>query len=671
MSEYEPCEFMKRLGFVDIFSDVRFVSITKKSMKMLNIDYIGQECHRKGRGKTMVDVIVIGGGHAGVEAALACARLQKKTILYSMHIDMIASMPCNPSVGGPAKGIVVREIDALGGEMGKAADATALQFKMLNTTKGPGVQCLRVQSDKMAYKAYMQEKVLQQENLEVREMCVEKVVAEDGKIHGVLQQDGQVEECKALIMTTGTFMSSSVLVGHTATSSGPEDEPTTNQLSQSLRDLGLTTFRLKTGTPARIVTSSIDFSKTTVQPGSDEFICFSGETTKIRPFEQQVECYLTYTTPQTHQIINDNLTKSAMYSGLVKGVGPRYCPSIEDKLVRFADKERHQIFLEPESDSLATTYVQGFSTSMPHDVQEDMLHSLPGLENCIIEKYAYAIEYDAFDPLQCKPTLENKLIEYLYTAGQINGTSGYEEAAAQGLMAGINAVLKLDGKEPLILHRDEAYIGVMIDDLVTKGTQEPYRLLTSRAEYRLLLRHDNADVRLLSYGHKVGLIGDKRYQNYQEKEKKIVEIQHYLEGVRFTPKSEMNSILQTLGYEELREGISAKELLRRPKVTISLLQPFLEHEISQEIAKQVEIELKYEGYINKAKRDAAHLRQMDNVRLPENFNYEEILNLSLEAKQKLTKIQPMTMGQASRISGVNPADIAVLAVHLEQRNRQV
>ena len=617
----------------------------------------------------MVDVIVIGGGHAGVEAALACARLKKTTILYSMHIDMIASMPCNPSVGGPAKGIVVREIDALGGEMGKAADATALQFKMLNTTKGPGVQCLRVQSDKLAYKQYMQQKVLQQPHLEVREMCVEQVLAEDGRVTGIRQKDGVVVNCRALIVTTGTFMSSSILVGHTSTLSGPEDEPTTENLSQSLRELGIQTFRLKTGTPARVLTSSIDFTKTAIQPGTDAFICFSQDTKEIRPFDKQAVCYLTYTTAKTHDIINRNLERSAMYSGLVKGVGPRYCPSIEDKLVRFADKERHQIFLEPESESLDTTYVQGFSTSMPHDVQEEMLHSLPGLENCVIEKYAYAIEYDAIDPLQCKPTLENKIIENLYTAGQINGTSGYEEAAAQGLIAGINAVRKLDQKEPLILHRDEAYIGVMIDDLVTKGTKEPYRLLTSRAEYRLLLRHDNADARLSRYGHEIGLLSDERFARFENKMKDIEETISYLDSVRFTPKSTVNELLQTLSLDVLKEGISAAELLKRPGVPIDLLQPYLGRRIDTAIAKLVEIEIRYEGYIKKAKRDAQHLRAMDQVRLPEHFDYDQVVNLSLEARQKLNKIQPLTMGQASRISGVNPADIAVLAVFMEQQKR--
>lgn len=618
----------------------------------------------------MVDVIVIGGGHAGVEAALACARMKKKTLLYSMNIDMIASMPCNPSVGGPAKGIVVREIDALGGEMGKAADATALQFKMLNTNKGPGVQCLRVQSDKLAYKKYMQDVVLSCENLEVREMCVEKVLAENGKVKGVLQKDGHEEYSQAVIVTSGTYMSSCILVGHTSTPSGPDQEPTTNALSQSLRDLGITTFRLKTGTPARVKTSSIDFSKTEVQPGSDAFLAFSTETKSIRPFDKQALCYLTYTNAKTHQIIRDNLDKSAMYSGLVKGVGPRYCPSIEDKLVRFADKERHQIFLEPESEQLDTTYIQGFSTSMPHDVQEDMLHSLAGLEHCEIEKYAYAIEYDAIDPLQCKPTLENKLVENLYTAGQINGTSGYEEAAGQGLMAGINACLKLDHKAPLILHRDEAYIGVLIDDLVTKGTQEPYRLLTSRAEYRLLLRHDNADQRLMSYGHELGLIGEERYARYKQKLKDIEDTKAYLETVRFTPKSEINMFLKANGYDELKEGVSARELLKRPNVTMYMLMPYLDRKVDAEVSRQLEIDIKYEGYILKAKRDAKHLRDMDNVVLPTDISYDEVANLSLEARQKLAKVMPLTMGQASRISGVNPADIAVLAVYLEQRKRK-
>lgn len=615
----------------------------------------------------MLDVIVVGGGHAGIEAALATARMGKETVLYTLHLSMIGSMPCNPSVGGPAKGIAVREIDALGGEMGRAADATALQFKMLNTTKGPGVQSLRVQSDKIAYKAYMQDVLQKQEHLRVEEACVEEVLVRDGKACGVRLADGQTVESRAVILTSGTFMSSTILVGHQATSSGPEGEPTTNALSQSLRSHGIRTFRLKTGTPARVKTASIDFSGLEVQPGTKDFVCFSEDTEEILPFEQQMVCYLTYTSPQTHEIIREHLQESAMYSGLVKGVGPRYCPSIEDKLVRFADKPRHQIFLEPESRSLDTTYVQGFSTSMPHDVQEKMLHSLPGLEHCEIDKFGYAIEYDAIDPLQCRPTLENKVIAHLFTAGQINGTSGYEEAAAQGLIAGINAVAALDGTDGLILGRDEAYIGVMIDDLVTKGTNEPYRLLTSRAEYRLLLRHDNADVRLTGYGHERGLISEERYQRFLQKQQAIETGMQLVKDVRFTPKSAVNEYLQALGYEPLKEGISAFELLRRPKVTIAGLQPYADLSIDAKAARQIEIEIKYEGYIAKARRDARHLRAMDQMRIPKGMDYATIEHLSLEARQKLAQIQPMTLGQASRISGVNPADLAVLAMVIKQR----
>lgn len=615
----------------------------------------------------MLDVIVVGGGHAGIEAALATARMGKETVLYTLHLSMIGSMPCNPSVGGPAKGIVVREIDALGGEMGRAADATALQFKMLNTTKGPGVQSLRVQSDKIAYKAYMQDVLQKQEHLRVEEACVEEILVRDGKACGVRLADGQTVESRAVILTSGTFMSSTILVGHQATSSGPEGEPTTNALSQSLRSHGIRTFRLKTGTPARVKTASIDFSGLEVQPGTKDFVCFSEDTEEILPFEQQMVCYLTYTSPQTHAIIQEHLQESAMYSGLVKGVGPRYCPSIEDKLVRFADKPRHQIFLEPESRSLDTTYVQGFSTSMPHDVQEKMLHSLPGLEHCEIDKFGYAIEYDAIDPLQCRPTLENKVIAHLFTAGQINGTSGYEEAAAQGLIAGINAVAALDGTDGLILGRDEAYIGVMIDDLVTKGTNEPYRLLTSRAEYRLLLRHDNADVRLTGYGHERGLIIEERYQRFLQKQQAIETGMQMVKDVRFTPKSAVNEYLQALGYEPLKEGISAFELLRRPKVTIAGLQPYADLSIDAKAARQIEIEIKYEGYIAKARRDARHLRAMDQMRIPKGMDYATIEHLSLEARQKLAQIQPMTLGQASRISGVNPADLAVLAMVIKKR----
>lgn len=615
----------------------------------------------------MVDVIVVGGGHAGIEAALACARMNKKTILYSLSIENIGKMPCNPSVGGPAKGIVVREIDALGGEMGKAADATAIQFKMLNTNKGPGVQCLRVQSDKLQYAKYMQEKVCNTKNLQVVEAMVERLVVKDNKVCGVELKDGTIQIAKAVILTTGTYMSGKILVGHTSTNSGPDNEPTTNNLSQSLRDLGISTFRLKTGTPARVYTNTIDFTKTEVQPGTKDFVSFSYETKEILPIEKQEVCYLTYTSPLTHKIINEHLKDSAMYSGLVEGVGPRYCPSIEDKLVRFADKERHQIFLEPESLSLDTTYVQGFSTSMPHDVQEQMIHSLPGLENAKIKIYAYAIEYDAIDPLQMKPTFENKVVENLYTAGQINGTSGYEEAAGQGLLAGINACLKLDQKEPLILSRDEAYLGVLVDDLCTKGTKEPYRLLTSRAEYRLLLRHDNADSRLSEYGYKVGLLPQSRYDAYQKKKVAIAENKEKLSEIRFTPKSEVNEYLHTIGYDTLNDGISALELLKRPKITLKGLSSYTGMILDREVAQDIEIETKYEGYIKKAMKEAEKLKSMDALKLPEDINYDEVENLSLEGHQKLSQIRPLTIGQASRISGVNPADIAVLAMYLKSR----
>ncbi len=610
----------------------------------------------------MIDVIVVGGGHAGVEAALACARLNKKTVLYSLSIENIAKMPCNPSVGGPAKGIVVREIDALGGEMGKAADATAIQFKMLNTNKGPGVQCLRVQSDKLEYAKYMQDKVLHTPNLEVREMMIHEVVAENNKIIGVKQSDGLIVEARAVILTTGTYMSGKILIGHEAIDSGPDQEPTTNLLSQSLRDLGLETFRLKTGTPARVKTSTIDFSKTELQPGSDMFVSFSYETKEILPIEEQAVCYLTYTSPKTHEIINNNLKESAMYSGLVEGVGPRYCPSIEDKLVRFHDKERHQLFLEPESLSLDTTYVQGFSTSMPYAIQEEMIHSLPGLEHAEIEIYAYAIEYDAINPLQMKVTLENKRIENLYTAGQINGTSGYEEAAGQGLLAGINACLKIDGKEPFVLRRDEAYLGVLIDDLCSKGTKEPYRLLTSRSEYRLLLRHDNADERLSEQGYRIGLLGEKQYAQFKHKKNQIEQVKQKLEAIRFTPKSSVNNYLHSIQYDTLSEGISALALIKRPRVSIAGLEPYIELKIDHDVAQAIEINAKYEGYIVKALKEAEKLRNMDALLIPEHIDYDAIDNLSLEAHQKLKEVQPVTLGQASRISGVNPADIAVLAM---------
>lgn len=616
----------------------------------------------------MFDVLVIGAGHAGIEACMASVRMKKKTALITLNIDMAGSMPCNPSVGGPAKGIVVREIDALGGIMPIVADKTALQFKMLNTTKGPGVWSLRVQSDKEAYKKMMKEILLNTEGLTVIEAACHSVIIEDGKATGVRLEDGRIIEAKTVILTTGTYMTSTILRGHTATSSGPEDQPTVNTLSESLRMAGIKTFRLKTGTPCRVLKDSIDFSKAEVQPGTNEFLSFSTTTKEedVPPFDQQEVCHLIYTTPTTHQIINDHLHDSAMYSGLVKGVGPRYCPSIEDKLVRFADKERHQLFLEPESRSLDTIYIQGFSTSMPVDVQEEMVHSLPGLENCIIKKYAYAIEYDAIDPLQMKPSLENKIVENLFTAGQVNGTSGYEEAAGQGIMAGINACLKIDGKDPFILRRDEAYIGVMIDDLVTKGTKEPYRLLTSRAEYRLLLRHDNADQRLLEKAYHLGLVSKERYDAFVLKMEQIERAKEELAQVHIKPGSSVDEYLQYLGFDPLAHGCSELDLLKRPKVTIHGLSSITNVDYPPVIAQQVEIQVKYQGYIEKAKRDAKHLEQMEKVALSEDLDYLHMDNLSLEARQKLDQIRPATLGQASRISGINPSDIALLAMKMKK-----
>lgn len=616
----------------------------------------------------MFDVLVIGAGHAGIEACMASVRMKKKTALITLNIDMAGSMPCNPSVGGPAKGIVVREIDALGGIMPIVADKTALQFKMLNTTKGPGVWSLRVQSDKEAYKKMMKEILLNTEGLTVIEAACHSVIIEDGKATGVRLEDGRIIEAKTVILTTGTYMTSTILRGHTATSSGPEDQPTINTLSESLRMAGIKTFRLKTGTPCRVLKDSIDFSKAEVQPGTNEFLSFSTTTKEedVLPFDQQEVCHLIYTTPTTHQIINDHLHDSAMYSGLVKGVGPRYCPSIEDKLVRFADKERHQLFLEPESRSLDTIYIQGFSTSMPVDVQEEMVHSLPGLENCIIKKYAYAIEYDAIDPLQMKPSLENKIVENLFTAGQVNGTSGYEEAAGQGIMAGINACLKIDGKDPFILRRDEAYIGVMIDDLVTKGTKEPYRLLTSRAEYRLLLRHDNADQRLLEKAYHLGLVSKERYDAFVLKMEQIERAKEELAQVHIKPGSSVDEYLQYLGFDPLAHGCSELDLLKRPKVTIHGLSSITNVDYPPVIAQQVEIQVKYQGYIEKAKRDAKHLEQMEKVALCEDLDYLHMDNLSLEARQKLDQIRPATLGQASRISGINPSDIALLAMKMKK-----
>ena len=614
----------------------------------------------------MFDAIVVGGGHAGIEACHALAKMGLNTALVTTAIDRIGTMPCNPSVGGPAKGIVVREVDALGGLMGKVADETALQVKMLNMAKGPGVQSLRVQSDKIAYANRMQEILKQTDNLTLIEDIVEKLIVENGEVKGLLLQNGGELLAKGVVLTTGTYMAATVMMGSDVKESGPDGDPVTKNLSQNLRDLGIETFRLKTGTPARVYTNTIDFSKTSVEPGSDKAYFFSEDSTICKPFEEQEVCYLTYTNEETHRIIKEHLLESSMYSGAVTGVGPRYCPSIETKLVRFEDKERHQIFLEPESLSLDTTYIQGFSNSMPPHVQEEMIHSLPGLENAVIKIYAYAIEYDAVNPLQLKPTLETKVIRNLYTAGQINGTSGYEEAAGQGLLAGINLGLRIQNKEPLVLRRDEAYIGVMIDDLVTKGTEEPYRLLTSRAEYRLLLRHDNADMRLTDYGYKAGTITEERYQRYVAKCNEIQALSDKLDEVRFTMKSDVNEYLATLGYEPLSAGLSALDLLR-PHVELEALRKYLPFDFDERIGRCVEINVKYEGYISKALRSAEKLNKMEFVKIPEDINYSEIPNLALEARDKFEAIRPFTVGQASRISGVNPSDISVLAMYLERK----
>ena len=618
----------------------------------------------------MLDAIVVGAGHAGVEAALALAHAGKQTALITICINHIASMPCNPSIGGPAKGIVVREIDALGGMMPKVADKTALQFKMLNTTKGPGVWSMRVQSDKPEYTKMMRDICLNTENLEVIEDICEEIIVEDKKIKGVkLKNRGELLS-RVVILTTGTYMDSCTMISAEVVSEGPDHEPTTKNLSESLRKNGIRLFRLKTGTPPRVRSSTIDFSKTQYEPGTNEKLRFSEESEDLLPFEKQLPCYLTYTTPKTLEIIRNNLNKSSMYSGVVKGVGPRYCPSIEDKVVRFADKERHQLFLEPIARDLDLTYVQGFSTSMPRDVQEEMVHSLIGLEKAEIVKYAYAIEYDAIDPLQVKANLEMKEIDGLFIGGQILGTSGYEEAAGLGIMAGINALRKLDNKEALILKRDEAYIGVMIDDLVTKGTKEPYRLLTSRSEYRLLMRHDNAEERLIKYGYENGLISAERYNRYLSDEKKISELKDYLKDAKVSYETGVNEYLNSLGFEtEENKSYNAYELIKRPGVElVKILELLNRKDEYLNICKNTEIQIKYEGYIDKARKEAWKMLKMDNIKLRADLDYKNIDNLALEARQKLDQIKPLSLGQASRISGINPSDIQVLAVYLRQHN---
>jgi len=612
------------------------------------------------------DIIVVGGGHAGCEAALASARLNNKTLLITGNIENIADMPCNPSIGGPAKGIIVREIDALGGEMANNIDHSCIQVKMLNTKKGPAVRALRAQGDKVTYPKAMIETINNQENLEVLESLVEDLIIENNTVKGVILEDGKKIESEAVILTTGTYLKAVILRGDKKTESGPHGERPSKFLSEKLKEYGFTIQRLKTGTPQRIDKNSIDYTKASLEPGDDVTHTFSFDNKPLYNVEDQVPCHLIYTTPETHQIIMNNLEKSSMYGGHVEGIGPRYCPSIEDKIVRFSDKERHQLFLEPESLYYDEWYLQGFSTSMPEDVQERMVHSLKGLENAKITKYAYAIEYDAIDPLQLKPSLETKVVENLFTAGQINGTSGYEEAAAQGLIAGINAVNKLNKKDPVILKRDEAYTGVLIDDLVTKGTGEPYRMLTSRAEFRLILRHDNADLRLREIAYKNGCVTEEQYNRLIEKKNKIAELKKILTENKLKITEEVKEVFKNNNKEVPKSTTSYINLLKRPELNLKFLKQFIELDYDIDILEQVEIEVKYEGYIKKAYKEAEKTRKLEEKLIPNDIDYKLVNNLASEARQKLEKVRPISIGQAARISGVNPVDISILAVYLKK-----
>ncbi len=598
------------------------------------------------------EIIVVGGGHAGCEATLASANKGHKTLLVTGSKDTIAMMPCNPSIGGSAKGIVVREIDALGGYMGKVADKTLLQMKLLNSSKGPAVRSLRAQGDKITYPKEMLRILEEHKNIDIIEELVEDLIVENNKIKGVKLSTGKEIMCDAVILTTGTYMKANILVGDKRTVSGPKGTRPSLYLSENLEKLGFKILRLKTGTPPRIDRSTIDFSKTKREDGDEKLYTFSFDNKPYYTVENQEPCYLTYTTEETYKIIRDNLGKSSMYGGFYEklGTGPRYCPSIEDKVVRFADKERHQLFLEPESKYYDDIYLQGFSTSMPYDVQEEMVHSLPGLEHAKILRYAYAIEYDAIDSRDLKPSLETKIIDGLFTAGQINGTSGYEEAAGQGLIAGINAGLKLEGKDPLILGRDESYIGVLIDDLVTKGVKDPYRLLTSRAEYRLLLRHDNADIRLRTHGYEVGLISDEQYNRLKEKEKNIDLIIEELKNIKI--KDEKN--------------ITAYDYLKRTEVSINDVKDKLSKEYDELELEQAEIMIKYEGYIRKTRKEAEKMKKLENKKIPKDIDYNKVPNLASEARIKLKEVRPESFGQALRISGVNPSDVSILSVYMKR-----
>ena len=616
----------------------------------------------------MYDIIVVGGGHAGCEAAYASAKKGHNTLLMTANIKNIADMPCNPHIGGSAKGIVVREIDALGGIMGKVADKTHLQIKMLNSAKGPAVQSLRAQGDKVAYPEEMLKVLYNQENLTIQEGMVEDLIVEDNTVKGIILEDGTKIESKIVILTTGTYLKADILVGNTRTRKGPHDERPSNFLSEKLEEYGFKIVRLKTGTPQRIDRKTIDFSKTKLEPGDNVYHTFSFDLKPQYKIEDQEPCYLTYTNDLTHKIIMDNLNKSSMYGALddIKGVGPRYCPSIEDKVVRFKDKERHQLFLEPESRSFDDIYLQGFSTSMPPEVQEQMVHSLPGLENAKILKYGYAIEYDAIYPTQLHASLETKVLNNLFTAGQINGTSGYEEAACQGLMAGINACLKLEGKEPLVLKRSDAYIGVLIDDLITKGIRDPYRLLTSRAEFRLLLRHDNADLRLREKGYNIGLISEEQYKILKQKEKDIEDIQTYMRETKVKITPERKTIFEENNISIPTSSLSLEQLIKRPEITMEFLNKLIEIPFNEEIQEQISINLKYEGYIAKAVKEAEKMLKLEKKQIPENIDYDKINNIASEARQKLKEVRPTTIAQAIRISGVNPADISILSVYLKK-----
>jgi tRNA uridine 5-carboxymethylaminomethyl modification enzyme len=611
------------------------------------------------------DVIVIGAGHAGCEAGLASARLGAKTLVITINLDMVAFMPCNPSIGGPAKGIVVREIDALGGEMGKNIDKTYIQMRMLNTGKGPAVRALRAQADKFAYQHEMKRTLEKQPNLTLVQGMAEELIVEDGVCKGIITKTGAIYRSKTVVITTGTFLRGEIIIGDLKYSSGPNNQQPSIKLSENLQKLGLKMVRFKTGTPPRVNSNTVDYSKTEIQPGDDVPRAFSYETTKY--ITDQLPCWLTYTNEETHKIINNNLHRSPMFSGMIKGTGPRYCPSIEDKVVRFNDKPRHQIFLEPEGRNTEEVYVQGLSTSLPDDVQRQIIKTIPGLENAQIMRNGYAIEYDAIVPTQLWPTLETKVIKNLYTAGQINGTSGYEEAAGQGLIAGINAARRALGKDELILSRSEAYIGVLIDDLVTKGTNEPYRLLTSRAEYRLLLRHDNADLRLTEIGRKIGLISEERYQRFLEKKEKI---RTEIERLRLTiikPAPHVQELIKSLGGSELKDGVKASDLLKRPELTYAHIESLVpaETNLDDEVKEQVEIQIKYEGYIEKSLQQVERLKKMEDKKIPENIDYDAITGLATEARQKLKQVRPLSIAQASRISGVNPADISILLVYIE------